>query len=263
MKKLIESDELKQIQLDILDDVAKFCDNNNLSYFLTYGTLLGAIRHNGFIPWDDDIDIAMPRPDYERFICNYHSKNDLYKVISHSNNTDYGLPHAKVYHSGTTLNEIMYKQVPYGVYIDVFPIDGFKDIDQVRQAQRYRRLLNAKNARLLSKRKFVKIILILLTKILYTGMSVNKILDKIDSICLLGKYEDCSKVGFIPTLNSGLKDVYDKDLVIETTIHDFENHKFRIPIGYDRYLKQVYGNYMQYPPEEERVSNHSFEAWWK
>lgn len=261
--KEINVEDLKSIQLEMLDDVAEYCEANKLNYFLAYGTLIGAIRHNGYIPWDDDIDIAMPRPDYERFIREYNNKRGVYRVICHANDKRYGLPFAKVHHTGTIMNETQYQQDAYGVYIDVFPIDGFVNEKQVRDGQRLRRLLNAKKAKFRSNRTFIKKVVIEFVKIIYFWKSVSDVLDDIDIICKKGNYDSAGRVGYIPTLNTGMKDIIDKELIKKTTKHQFEDRTYRIPIGYDIYLRQLYGDYMQYPPIDKRQSTHVFNAWWK
>ena len=81
-RKYINVEELKHIQLDMLSDIAEFCEQNHIKYFLAYGTLIGAIRHKGYIPWDDDIDICMPRPDYDKFLRLYNKKNSAYKAVA-------------------------------------------------------------------------------------------------------------------------------------------------------------------------------------
>ena len=95
--KEITGEELKKIQVEILDNVVEFCQRHNLRYFLAYGTLLGAVRHNGYIPWDDDIDIHMPRPDYEKFIGLYNSEAGNNEVVSHELDSNYRVAFAKVY----------------------------------------------------------------------------------------------------------------------------------------------------------------------
>ena len=84
--KIIPIEEVKKIQLDILDSVAQFCEERGLRYYLAYGTLLGAVRHKGYIPWDDDIDLHMPRPDYERFLREYNQAPTPYRVVSSAGN---------------------------------------------------------------------------------------------------------------------------------------------------------------------------------
>jgi lipopolysaccharide cholinephosphotransferase len=129
----ITQDELKSIQLDLLQKTADFCEANGIRYFLCGGTLLGAIRHKGYIPWDDDIDIVMPRPDYERFCKTFNQPDSVYKVKSLLTHPDYACAFAKVYDNRTMLKELHYKGVHFGVYIDVLPVDGVKDSAQIKK----------------------------------------------------------------------------------------------------------------------------------
>lgn len=261
--RLIEKEELKTIQLNILDDVHNYCVTNGIRYFLAYGTLIGAIRHNGYIPWDDDIDIAMPRPDYDRFIQKYQSKKGFYHVVCHEKSPHYGLPFAKVHDTRTMMKESLYKNDCYGVYIDVFPVDAFVNEGQVIKAQVWRRLLNVKKANLNGGRSIVKRIIMFCMKFLLSNISIGYILDKIDEICRMGNYETADKVGYIPSLNSGHKDIIEKHLVSNYVLKPFEGKKFQTPIGYDAYLHQLYGDYMEIPSEKQRKSTHVFQAWWK
>jgi lipopolysaccharide cholinephosphotransferase len=129
----ITSDELRSIQLDLLQKTADFCEANGIRYFLCGGTLLGAIRHKGYIPWDDDIDIAMPRTDYDRFCMTFNQPNSKYRVKSLSTHPDYNNAFAKVYDDRTMLKELHYKGIHFGVYIDVLPVDGVKDSAQIKK----------------------------------------------------------------------------------------------------------------------------------
>ena len=116
----ISSDEIKQIELDILKDVAKFCDAHGLRYFLSDGTLLGAVRHKGFIPWDDDIDIMMPYKDYQQFVKGYF--HEYYYVNSIEKDLSYPLLFAKVFDKRTCCNMVG-DDSPH-VWIDIFPLMG-------------------------------------------------------------------------------------------------------------------------------------------
>lgn len=260
--KIITIEELKKIQLDLLDDVSAFCKKNNISYFLAYGTLIGAIRHNGYIPWDDDIDIVMPRPDYDKFISMYKSIAGNYEVICHENNPNYGLPFAKVHHKSTIMKEGFYHQDCYGVYIDVFPIDTFLNKTQVRWIQFLCKLLNAKKAIWESDRALYKKIGIFMVKFLLLNISTSKILDVINKYCRKGDYEKADKVGCLCSVY-GIKDIYPKEIFSASKSHLFEGHYFQIPSGFHQYLSILYGNYMQLPPEEKRASHHIFKAWWR
>lgn len=122
MKKTIDIKELKKIQLGLLNALDDYCVQNDLTYYLAYGTLIGAIRHKGYIPWDDDIDVMMPREDYNKFIANFN--NDKHasnvKAISHEIDTDYYLSFAKLINKSTVMQEEVNSDYQIGVYIDVF-----------------------------------------------------------------------------------------------------------------------------------------------
>lgn len=126
MRKITDIKEMQQIGLLMLADVDKYCRENDITYFVGYGTLLGAIRHKGFIPWDDDIDIIMPREDYNKFIREYG--NERYKVLSNEYTTDYYYNFAKVVDLKTYAIEHgrNVRIQDLGLYIDVFPIDHLK-----------------------------------------------------------------------------------------------------------------------------------------
>ena len=125
----LTKEELKIVEFNILKDVACFCRMHNIRYFLCGGTLLGAIRHNGFIPWDDDIDIMMPREDYQRFFKLYNRSNSRYRADSLDNNPDWHMAFGRVGDTETILfeNTLKKKYSKYHAFIDVFPIDGIPD----------------------------------------------------------------------------------------------------------------------------------------
>ena len=114
----IEQDELKKIQIEILNVVSTFCEKNDIRYWIDCGTLLGAIRHKGYIPWDDDIDIGMLRPDYDRFMQLFNQENERYKFYSIENNTKFLCPHGKVLDTSTILYEPNKKGNKLSVNID-------------------------------------------------------------------------------------------------------------------------------------------------
>ena len=120
--------DIQSISLEILKDVHAFCVKNNIKYTLQGGTLLGSVRHNGFIPWDDDIDIAMPRPDYEKFCRNYVSKKG-YQLICRQNNECY-IMFARVAEMEKTIAKcdiLPWTNKSTGIWIDIFPLDGVED----------------------------------------------------------------------------------------------------------------------------------------
>ena len=135
----ISDEDMKVLALTMLKDVAKFCDDHNIKYYLCGGTLLGAVRHKGFIPWDDDIDIMMPRPDYLRFLELYNGTNPRYVVKGIENDDRYWRPFAKVFDLHTELDEPIYnvKGLTNHVFLDVFPVDGIPD-DTFTRIKRFR-----------------------------------------------------------------------------------------------------------------------------
>jgi lipopolysaccharide cholinephosphotransferase len=137
MKK-IENDELKELQLDMLKNVAEFCKERGIQYSLAFGTLLGAVRHKGFIPWDDDIDICMPRPSYDRFVQEYEDSEGIYECLTFEKDNKFLFPFAKVSDRRTVALEqarFVDKYSKLGVNIDIFPVDGARtdDLFQLRK----------------------------------------------------------------------------------------------------------------------------------
>ncbi|MBQ8445584.1 MAG: LicD family protein, partial [Opitutales bacterium] len=125
----ITHEELKQIQLGILDKVHEFCEKNGITYFLSSGTLIGAVRHKGYIPWDDDLDLYMPRADYDKFIKLFSANSpENTKLLSLETDKKYQYPFAKVIDDRTEMVETAVgESFKIGVYIDVFPVDSVPD----------------------------------------------------------------------------------------------------------------------------------------
>ena len=177
--RIITSEELRKIQLDLLQKTADFCESNGLRYFLCGGTLIGAVRHKGYIPWDDDIDIAMPRSDYEKFISIFNRPQNYYQVMSFETNPDYAYAFAKVYDNRTILKELHYKGT-IGAYIDVFPADAVKDAAQIRKIMLLHKVLNTKRANYYH-RTLSKMIINSLGKLLLLPFSAQQIARWMDS----------------------------------------------------------------------------------
>ncbi len=258
---------VKEIEYNILCSFADFCEENNLRYYLEYGTLLGAVRHKGFIPWDDDIDVTMPRPDYEKFKSLTSDKNisPNYETFSYDNGkTDYNF--VKVIDNRTIAFEEYFKPCyTIGVYIDVFPIDGLPNNKILRnlmciRLNLWRQLLCMKMTEKGEGKTKLKT---LFKKILLTvtrGISISDIHKKIDHAFDQYEYDKSKYVGMV-NHRAVYKGVVKREEYIPIQIM-FENRKFCAPSGYDKLLSQIYGDYNKLPPKEERIP-HEVYAYWK
>lgn len=262
MKK-ISLDEMKQIQIDMLDQLAAYCDAHHLRYFLAYGTLIGAIRHKGFIPWDDDIDVAMPREDYEKFIANFYM--DGYKVVTPYNDPNYLYPFAKMFNSKTRVYEHTDIDMGLGVYVDIFPIDYIPS-QSIQMYCRKRKwlefVMTCKMAEKERDRSFCKKAIIVIFRKLFKQVNLNKIAKKIDVMSKQYKRDSSDRAGNLVMWGYGAREIVQKELFDEYTCRTFEGRDYCVPQRYHDYLTAVYGDYMKLPPEEKRVLRHDVEAYW-
>lgn len=267
--KQIELKELQDITFSILKEVVEFCDSNDIRYFLCGGTLLGAIRHKGFIPWDGDIDIAMPRPDYSRFELLY-SKKGKYKCTSlNVNNNNCFFSIARVSNENT---EIIYHDFPsaprIGIHIDIFPIDGLNDdlkksVRHINKQKFYLMLINNSFKPIFHKRKnWMKTIfapfISILSRIIITKKTMYAMLHKIEreaQQCCFDTSKYVTRTGsqykfWLP------REVYNASIDVE-----FEGELLKAPAGYHEYLTTLYGAYMIPPPTKDQKPG-QFKAYW-
>ena len=269
MKKIENIAELKKIELDILLHFAAFCEKHGLRYFLAYGTLIGAVRHQGFIPWDDDIDLQMPREDYNKLIEMYPQENEnaRYELVSPDQ--------ARARHSivkiidNKTLKYENYMKKgdqPLGVDIDIFPVDGMPANDADFRAwfqelhKLYIQFLYACRAPM--KGGSFKVNAYIALKKLITPKK-KKILRKAKALHDKYPYETCEFVGSIETWVEGEENKLRKEWFDESVELPFEGHAFKAPKAYHEILTALYGDYMQLPPEEQRAPHHLNQTYWK
>lgn len=269
-KKEINLEEQRNIQMELLNEFKNLCDNNNLMYFLGGGTLLGAIRHKGYIPWDDDKDLMMPRRDYENLLKIFNQNcKDNHKLLTYINTKDYYYSFAKVVDTNTTLLEGNLRPIKnLGIYIDIFPIDFLpndeKEIEKIfkKYSLLYKAISTYKYSDI-SKvttnkiKLFAKEIVLCFLKIFNL---VPKILKTLDQMAI--KYQDTSKVACISGKYAE-KEIMPRSFIENYELADFEGEKYKIPKGYDEYLTKHYGNYMELPPEEKRITEHNNLAYWR
>ena len=268
MKK-IDEQELKNIQIGILDYIDSYCRKNGIDYYLQAGTLLGAVRHKGYIPWDDDIDVSMKRDDYERFFESFNKHADgPYKAIYYKNDPGYYMQFGKVVDTRTVMKEETNFKKEIGVYVDVFPFDYLpSDIKSIKKLNNrikpYRKALDIKTISPSPKRVWYKNLILRIGSFVLKPISCYWLIDRINS--LARKYNegnDKTNIAGIAVLNYGLKEVHDSHCFNGHVELEFEGKKYNCPIGYKNVLKNTYGDYMKLPPVELRKSHHVYKAWW-
>lgn len=256
-------DTIKSHLIETMDYFHKFCEEHNLEYFLVGGTLLGAVRHKGFIPWDDDIDVVMPREDYNRLkeLSSSFALPFLYK--DYTQDDSYIYPFAKISNNNMIVEEVYYKPFRCGVWIDVFPLDFTFDNVFLQQVHFLlmdvlRKLLILKSGAFkLGKRSFLATNL---SKLLHPCCFLipRKLLNRIFIILERAPYNYFSQNDHLANLYGawGIREVAPKKLFEEKILYEFEGYKFWGVKDADFWLKKVYGDYMQLPPKHRRVPIH-------
>ncbi|MCM1336903.1 MAG: LicD family protein [Candidatus Amulumruptor caecigallinarius] len=258
--KEIDIEESKLIQLDIMQDIHDFCQARGIRYALGYGTLLGAVRHGGFIPWDDDIDILMPRVDYERFVAEYNDgHSSRYRLHSLADDPSYGLPFAKVEDSRTLLVEKVGGE-PMGIAIDVFPVDPLKETQQQSEAYfkkvlRARNLYKGKMLRPTPLNSTAKKIAIKLLNILTAPLSLPAVARWYERKCRKGT--PGAPFAAVTVWGYGLREIMPSALFEKFKPIKFEDREFITLADTDGYLSRLYGDYMTPPPPDKRHSPHT------
>lgn len=262
--------EIQQESFNILKKIKEIFDKNGWKYYLTYGTLIGTIRHEGFIPWDDDIDIWVPRNDYEKFIqyCK-ENKETLkpFELFHYSTNEKFIYPIARFSDSRYFIDYKDTIDYGLGLFVDIYPIDDF-NIDYKKHYSRYRREM--KYIKILGRGKFVpsksklKTILKYPHYLMIKNRNLNKLLKKFDES--FKKYSSEKSEYFL----CGWEETYKK--YSKESLHGkdnlecmkkFNGELFRVPYKYDELLRIMYGDYMKLPPENERIGHHFYKVYKK
>ena len=248
--------QLKDCERDMLAAFVAVCEKHNIKYSLQGGTLLGAVRHRGFIPWDDDVDVSLPRKEYERFIAVAQKEFPSYYFLQ-TKDTDPEYPNnfAKIRDSRTTFIETSarYLKINHGAYIDIFPIDYYPDGFKAKMFEIKKKLLTWRINKVFYmphmgiKSKIATVI----SCILYP--SLRKAIEKREK--LFSSVPESNRV----VNNSGAwlsKEIIPREWLEETTEMTFEGIKVQASAEYHKWLSFVYGDYMQLPPEKARKGHH-------
>lgn len=268
--------DIKKCSFEILLWFDAFCKQNNLRYWLCGGTLLGAIRHKGFIPWDDDIDVMMPRCDYAQ-LAHLFPTEGYYDLCMPLNTRGYAYSFSKLIDNRTIKQEAALRKSVnrIGVDIDIFPIDNIPNNE--RESLHYFKRIEYLDLWLFcmnasySKGKtivstFLRNVGVMTARIAecLNWDSREKILHRFDKLSQKYNQTDCDYWGITSIGHYGVKERNLKQGYNTTIKVEFEGHLFPAPISYDAYLRKLYGeDYMKIPPQKERLTHHSFHAFWK
>ena len=263
-QKEIGTEELKKIQFEILCFVDQFCKNNGIRYWIDCGTLLGAVRHKGFIPWDDDIDLGMLREDFDRFCTTFNASSDRYVVHSTATDPEYYFPFAKVYDSRTVLYEPDRQGHKLAVNIDIFVYDNAPDDDRRLEKAYFwrdfwRKLNNARTSHHRATDNPVKECAVKAGSMLLKAFPKDYFVRKQVRCCRKYEHEQTSRVG---NFSDSERMVCSKRVFNGFVELPFEGRLFPAMAGYDEWLRAFFGDYMVLPPESKRVSHHEFEAYY-
>ena len=260
--------ELQQKQLDILKAFIKVCNKYNLEYFLVYGTALGAIRHKGFIPWDDDIDVAMPRKDYDKYIeLQKEYEGTPYFIQTFKSDPCYIYNYAKLRDSSTTFLENAFKnhRINQGVFIDVFPVDGMSKEEGDREKigkknkfiwrQVYFSYLPALRRKVHKRTWFKDILLNIVAGLFYVFDIAHYRNKRVERFVRQVSFEEAKMAGIMFGFTWRIN-CMPADIFRETIKVPFEDIEVRVVKDYDRYLTLLYKDYMKFPPKEQQVGHH-------
>lgn len=254
--------EVHKIGLGILKEIATLCEKHNITYYLYRGTLIGAIRHKGFIPWDDDIDIAMPRDDYERFldIARRELPPDLF-LQHYTTEKGVCLLFAKVRDNNSAFIEpggLDYKNIHQGIYVDIFPLDiipesKFKQIVLITMLGIMIKTYYMKKHPYYREQNILQRTKLTMYKLL--PVSSTLLISFCEKLCKAGRNKKSSYLADL-MLEPCKKRIYKREWFDKVQKLEFEGSIYDGPAGYDEYLRHFYGDYMQLPPQDQRKPKH-------
>ena len=258
--------EIQKMELGIMEYIHEVCQKIGAKYFLAYGSLIGAVRHKGFIPWDDDMDICMLRDDYEK-LQDYliAHPDERYELMSYKNNINYVYPFMKIKDNQTYLvEEDVRIDSNMGIYVDIFPVDGYEDDqafkDKMTKIIKKRQLSCYTFKGITNTKSVVNSIIRYISVIIFYFTNTNKYVSQIDELAKSRKVEDYEQADYLIYKDMN-KPVWKREWIEDVETGNFEGKEFMIPKHYHEILTSDYGDYMQLPPVAQQVSHHDFKLW--
>lgn len=270
MKPMEQLVEIQQTQAGILRYFDKICKENNIVYYLSNGTLLGAVKYRGFIPWDDDVDVFVPRPDYDRLVKLSGIDANGYRLFAQERNTPWHLPFAKLCDERTLVKEgTADVGSEHGLALDVFPLDYWNGgektaVWQARYCGWIRRCFSAslETEFQTPRTGWKRMVLLLIWK--YSRLrGADHFKKKIDKELLRGRGSKKQFCGSVAWSLYGGREVLPAELFAGTVPVQFEGNDYPAPVGYAVYLKSLYGDITQDPPAEQQKPHHHMQVWRK
>ena len=260
----LNEEEIKEVELGVMDYIHNLCQKENINYSLAYGTLLGAVRHKGYIPWDDDVDISLKRDEYDKLYQAVLRDNDpIYKVVSWENDARYPYPFYRVYDARTVYeNNYIENDIDLGICVDVFPFDYYADVNkEMVKLDTYRRLsvytlygIHSKNAGLKNIIRYLLVLVFRLTRVKTWNKKMN---------LLSMQANDNDSIDYLME-NKRTSTKFEKTLLDKVMDSPFEDRTYKIPEASHQILSAIYGDdFMEIPPVEKRVKHDDFVAYIK
>ena len=256
--------EIKDTELNILLEFQKICDELGLTFYLCGGSLLGAVRHKGFIPWDDDIDICMARPEYDRLAKlareNSIRKPEWLEIVCYENGTS-RFPFIKVLDKRTVvLNEFFKESKTDNIWIDLLPVDGIPESMEASEKLfadmfRYRKLVQMKYVRPFKGKSFAKRLTKPFMSVAAHIINTDRYNDKLVKEARENSFDDSKFVGIVTEGLYGTKEAIPRDAYLKSIDVEFEGHTFKATSYWHEYLTNLFGEYMQLPPEDKRKTH--------
>jgi lipopolysaccharide cholinephosphotransferase len=264
-RRLLSTEEIQQESLRVMKVVHKFCIENDIHYTLYGGSLIGAIRHKGFIPWDDDMDIAMPRPDYNKFVKLFNNCGDC-KLFCFERKNSKKL-YARVCDMARTeaFVELPWFDEPLGVWIDIFPIDGVADdvnehmerIHKLKKMQHMSEILRGRKCAFGIREPLMKNVKTIIKNVLFWWKDLDKLILEHDALTRKYDYNTSNYLGELCFLDYPNKEHFPHKYYETFELCNFAGEELMIVSEYDKLLRNYYGDYMQLPPVEQQVHMHS------